>query len=1074
MRLDRQARLVFAEGRTDKLYEVDLCEVGPGRYVVNFRYGKRGGALKEGSRTESPVALAEATRAFDQLVASKIEQGYRPEGEAPARPAPPAAPTASAPPAAPPAAAAAPRAPGVTGPVTPPVADVRAQMIFERLRRADPPPAAVARGAPIFRRQGAPRPPPRRMHSWDLDRAIWRAGELGLRAAEPLLLALPSTDKLRAYVLAWALGRCGSEASVPFLRGIADDRGRAEATRVMAVEALLRVGGEAERARCRRDLIGELPAEARSAFERGDEAALRALAAAYRREPEQAGKAYATLYRLGDAAARPFVLEYLRSAPLAPPHFKWLRRVFKLAESRRDAAAFGAVARRFEKEPTNLPKYVRTPQGRYTRPTPDMMSGPKPPGAFGQATKLYLRRRAWRTLRRLGELGDEAYVPMAVGVLLAYDDGDAVPERRTARHHYGPFAPYLAFNQILYSGGRRAVLSPRGTTFRSPLTSRRGRGVPANETPGREEAFPDLWARRPEGLLHLLDESRCSPVHEFAARALGENRAFCDALDVEAVAMLLGRPYAPTARLGLRLARERVARGEGTPALWLAAALAVDAEARAEGHGWIDRNRPRVAGDVGFLAALAAAPHADTRAYARRLFGDLSLSPGVAGEVFRRLFERLVALPEAEADLARDLADTLVALAAGGRVAAGADVLNALFAHPSADAQRAAWELSTLNTGALPPDEVLAALLESKHEGLRATGLRILARASGDQAEKLALWLGLATSKHADLREGSAEPLARLAATRPAFGVALAGGLVEAILRRRLPEGSGPHVAWLLGGGLRPSLDRLPDELLFRLVRSRSPEANELAASLFETGRLSFAGLPVSEIVDLADHDAVAIRRLAWAAAEADVERLRAEAAEAARMLDAKWADAREFAFRLFRERFDGAGLALDTLVAIADSVQPDVQAFGRELITRHFRDEDGPELLRRLAEHPAPGAQLFATNFLERYAAGKPERIRELGPYFRTVFLQVNRGRVARRRALAFLRREGLASAEIARLSVGPLAALSASISVEARSAAIEALAALGRAHPGLEIPLRVVAPEARGPAAKAEPEAR
>ncbi|HEU4406823.1 MAG TPA: hypothetical protein VFS43_16265 [Polyangiaceae bacterium] len=976
--------------------------------------------------------------------------------------------------------AAPPAAPPAARPIVPAVGDVRSQMVLERLARGDAP--AGGRGAPPFRRGARAHLTP-----WDLDRAIWRAGDLGLRAAEPLLLALPSHDKLRAYTLAWALARCGGEASVPFLRRLVDDRGRADATRVVATEALVRAGGAAERARVRAALLAELPPPLRAAVEKGDPAELRAQANVHwtARGDAAVARDFPTLYRLGDDEAHAVVLEYVSRAPLKPPHFKGLRRIFKLAELRRDAPIFGALARAFEKEHAapgvSQNSYVHGGGRRYARATPEDWAGSSPPGAFGPGTKLYLRRRAWRTLRRLGELGSDAYVPMAVGVLLAYEDADAVPERRTRSAHYGPFAPYLAFNQILYGGGRRVVLSPSGRAFstRSAPQPRRGRGVAAPaaaEPSGREESFPELWSKKPEGLLHLLDESRCAPVHEFAARALRACRAFCDALDVEAVAMLLARPYAPTARLGLELARVRVARGEGGPSLWLSAALSVDAEARAEAQGWLDRGRERVAGDLDLLAALASAPHADTRAYARRLFAGLAFAPGVAERLFRRLFEDLATLPEAQAELARDLGDALVALAAGGRVRPSAEELRALFQHPSAEAQRAAWELSALASGALPPDDVLASLLDSKHESLRATGLRILSRAGDDEAARPALWLSLATSRHADLREGSAPLLARLAAARPAFGAAVAGGLVEAILRRKLPEGAGPHAARLLAEGLRPLLDRLPDELLWRLVRSRAGEANDLAVALMHGGRLSLEGLPVSELVDLADHDAVAVRQLAWSKAEADVARLRAEAAEAARMLDAKWDDTRAFAFRLFREHFAGAGLTLETLVAVADSPRPDVQAFGRELITRHFRDEDGPELLRRLAEHPAPGAQLFATNFLERYAAGRPDRVRELVPYFRTVFLQVNRGRVARRRALAFLRSEGLASEEVARLAVGPLASLSVSVSVEARAGAVEALAALGRAWPGLETGLRVVPPEARGArgAKAAPPEAR
>src|SRR5207253_2927319 len=86
-------RLEFRQGTSDKVYEVDLCEVGPGQYVVNFRYGRRGTILRDGSKTPAPVAQAKAESVFDKLVASKRNEGYVDLGTAAApaarRPAPP-------------------------------------------------------------------------------------------------------------------------------------------------------------------------------------------------------------------------------------------------------------------------------------------------------------------------------------------------------------------------------------------------------------------------------------------------------------------------------------------------------------------------------------------------------------------------------------------------------------------------------------------------------------------------------------------------------------------------------------------------------------------------------------------------------------------------------------------------------------------------------------------------------------------------------------------------------------------------------------------------------------------------
>lgn len=77
MRLIRQTTLYFQEGNSDKVYEVDLCEAGEGEYIVNFRYGRRGARLREGTKTSFPEPLDKAEKVFDRLVQSKLNKGYR-------------------------------------------------------------------------------------------------------------------------------------------------------------------------------------------------------------------------------------------------------------------------------------------------------------------------------------------------------------------------------------------------------------------------------------------------------------------------------------------------------------------------------------------------------------------------------------------------------------------------------------------------------------------------------------------------------------------------------------------------------------------------------------------------------------------------------------------------------------------------------------------------------------------------------------------------------------------------------------------------------------------------------------
>lgn len=205
------------------------------------------------------------------------------------------------------------------------------------------------------------------------------------------------------------------------------------------------------------------------------------------------------------------------------------------------------------------------------------------------------------------------------------------------------------------------------------------------------------------------------------------------------------------------------------------------------------------------------------------------------------------------------------------------------------------------------------------------------------------------------------------------------------------------------------------------------------------------------------------MRQAAWSLFAADVARVHANLAAAARLCDAKWPDTRAFAFDFFRN-VPAEHFSAEVLVSVIDSVKEDVQAFGRELAARVFKDEDGPTLLLRLAEHPQRSVQLFATNYLERFAADRVGRLEQLVPYFQSVLSRVNQGRVAKARVLAFLRAEGLRSAPGAVVVVALLHRLSATISIEDRALAIEAMVAIGRAHPEVPLPLRFIAVEQRG----------
>ena len=72
----KKIQLSFKDAKSDKVYHVSL-EKSSKLFVVNFAYGKRGGNLKEGTKTPKPVAYDKALKIYDKLVKSKTDKGYK-------------------------------------------------------------------------------------------------------------------------------------------------------------------------------------------------------------------------------------------------------------------------------------------------------------------------------------------------------------------------------------------------------------------------------------------------------------------------------------------------------------------------------------------------------------------------------------------------------------------------------------------------------------------------------------------------------------------------------------------------------------------------------------------------------------------------------------------------------------------------------------------------------------------------------------------------------------------------------------------------------------------------------------
>jgi bifunctional non-homologous end joining protein LigD len=78
---EKSIALFYREGSSDKRYDVFLRPAAGGAgWVVDFANGRRGGTLRPGTKTQSPVAYDAALKIYEKLVREKMSGGYA-EGE---------------------------------------------------------------------------------------------------------------------------------------------------------------------------------------------------------------------------------------------------------------------------------------------------------------------------------------------------------------------------------------------------------------------------------------------------------------------------------------------------------------------------------------------------------------------------------------------------------------------------------------------------------------------------------------------------------------------------------------------------------------------------------------------------------------------------------------------------------------------------------------------------------------------------------------------------------------------------------------------------------------------------------
>ena len=1011
MKLIKKTTLHYQDDRSDKIYEVDLCKLGEDRYIVNFRYGRRGAKLKEGTKTDAPVILPKAQQTFDKLVREKVKKGYREIDETTPQETSPS--------------------PEETSTKTTATGDLRKEAILQNLEGNTD-------------------------SNWPLDRVIWRAGELKITEATPLLIELIGRGKpLTDYCIAWALGWCGGEGAISALNRLYKNNSSPEFVKRIAWEAWFKLADEQTRAELQNEIAETLPGEIRDlAINGSTDSLIQALEKRLESGKQNDFEILDSLYQIDNQNTRKALLKILKTAPFQRNYFQRIRHIFKMAEYRFDAEFLAIIVYRLDKEPA------------------------KESRLYSQKTREYLQRRVWRTLKQLGEDNDRDYIKIAGEILLQYADLDALSSQssnsykwnrntrqyETLNRKWDVYASYINFGHILYENSSRYLLLPNTKAWRCRYNYKPGDPEPTD----REEAFPQLWDAHPEALLKLLLESNCRPVHHFAVKALKTNSKYCEKIEIKTLIKLLERPYEITAEFAFELASDRYDANNPNFELVLGLANCLVAAARQQAYRWIEEQRQIFLNDTNFLASLITSKQEETRQFAGRLLSSSIFNEDAAKVFIGQIIVQVLAFnPETEGigKVVDDIGDILVKTFSPQLRKLGMGVIIDLLRHPLPEVQELGAIIlldHEIPAAELPP-ELIESLIESPYPQVRGIGIRIFGQLPDEtliSSQQLVI-LAMAVNSEEDIRNAIKPIIARLAAANVEFALELAQDLLEFFLVPEKAEGVHSYLLGLLRDDIPGWMQSISREMAMRLCRSKSNYAKELGGLILQANYRDWAAeFETINIVKLASNEILAVRQAAWQMFSANMERFRNNTQEmlaAVRILESKWDDSREFAWNLFNETFTEGDWSPEVMVSICDSVRDEVRQFGRELVTRYFEESYGQDYLLKFSEHPAADMQMFATNFLENYAADNPQRLAELAPYFVSVLSGVNRGGVAKRRVFVFLDKEAEKSEAAARVVAEILTRQSVTIAMGDKASAIKTMLKINKSFPQISLPIQV-----------------
>ena len=933
MKLIKQIKLFYKEGNSDKVYEIDLCAIDATNYVVNFRYGRRGSVLKDGTKTPEYVSAEKAQIIFDKLENEKKVKGYASEIE--------------------------------TLIDLPSLESVEPDsingVILQRLEDA-------VLGKQTFKTH------------WKTSRVIWKAGLLDIQEAIPYIIKLVSKgDDLQTYSAIWALIKLKSATAEDVFKSYALQGKQKEYIRNLAYEGLLGILKETELQKHISTILETIPQEARYYIDKKD---FDSLVIYLKEELENNSINYLTaLYLVAkfENKLHKIVLFLLEAVPFRPPFFKHIRAIYKLAHIRNDADVIAVLAYRFENE---NPMFTRTPSlGEQLRREDTRI-------AFSNLTKLYFQKNSLRFLKEMdAETDSKRYLRFAVSILSKYTENDYSKAKKSPINTYGqynyndkkyyytvvdyPECSNLALlSTILFGNDKKRILTSKmkfilnqevfssknyyydpnqvtkisekvtsqeknannsssessgsildvakkafSTFFGKKETEKKPQSLIVPEEPKpiveipttRFELFPEYWDAFPEAYIQLIMEAQMNLIHNFAYQNLkvrSDYHALINRFDEASILNLLNSNFTIPNNLGFEtivLKNDALS----TQVAFIADVLNSKTEvARNWSKNHIEGNKALFLNDIECVVKLIFNEIADLKNWITRTLENFAFTEDKAKVITGKVIVELLTFEESAANnnLATLAIERLKKIATSQLEQLSWDIVARLISSDLKTNNLLASSILILKSEKVDSKEIpfslITLFLEEDNVEIRKNGIQLLNNYQQDYLlENNTFLLDLFHNQYQDVLEAVLELITKLGKSQSSIIDIALPDAVYAMIRKEKFEGA--HLAfkkYILEENESHWNTALNPRDVIKLIHANYRESQLTGYEILKKYARK-DDFTIRQIISLGNHEILAIRQWCWNYFMDKKERIRTERNNSLAILDTTWDDTRAFAF---------------------------------------------------------------------------------------------------------------------------------------------------------------------------------